>query len=85
VAWLIRFLIQIIIRSSTKKHSPLYKLNIKYTSPAGKVLQEKEIETSLTMWFSGEGVFHPEPFRRWLVKEIEVLGLASKEEAKKGK
>lgn len=74
---------QIVIRSSTKKHSPLYKLNIKYTSPTNKVLQEKEIETSFATWFSADGVFHPEPLRRWLSSEIEVLGLAAKETAKK--
>lgn len=73
----------IVIRSSTKKHSPLYKLNIKYTSPAKKVLQEKEIETSFTTWFSADGTFHPEPLRRWLASEIEILGLAAKEAAKK--
>lgn len=74
---------QIIIRSSTKKHSTLYKLKVKYTSLANKVLQEKEIEAPFTMWFSSDGVFHPEPFRRWLASEIEILGLAAKETAKK--
>ncbi|KAL1989013.1 hypothetical protein VTN96DRAFT_5776 [Rasamsonia emersonii] len=73
----------IVIRSSSKKHSPLYKLKVKYTSPANKVLQEKEIEAPFTMWFSSDGVFHPEPFRRWLASEIEILGLAAKEAAKK--
>ncbi|KAL2003915.1 hypothetical protein VTN02DRAFT_1611 [Thermoascus thermophilus] len=73
----------IVIRSSTKKHSPLYKLKIKYTSPTNKVLQEKEIETSFARWFSADGVFHPEPLRHWLSREIEVLGLAAKETAKK--
>ncbi|KAL2009564.1 hypothetical protein VTN00DRAFT_5371 [Thermoascus crustaceus] len=73
----------IVIRSSTKKHSSLYKLNIKYTSPTNKVLQEKEIETSFATWFSADGVFHPEPLRRWLSSEIEVLGLAAKETAKR--
>lgn len=75
---------QITVRSSTKKHSPLYKINVKYTSPEGKVLQEKDIETSLTAWFSSDGVFHPEPFRQWLANEIDVLGLASREAARKG-
>ncbi|KAL1879568.1 signal peptidase complex subunit spc2 [Paecilomyces lecythidis] len=78
------FASQITVRSSAKKHSPLYKLNVKYTSPEGRVLQEKDIETSFTAWFSSDGVFHPEPFRQWLAKEIEVLGLASKEAARKG-
>lgn len=31
------------------------------------------------MWFSAAGVFHPEPFRRWLAGEVEVLGLAASE------
>ncbi|KAJ9199548.1 hypothetical protein DTO166G4_5422 [Paecilomyces variotii] len=75
---------KITVRSSTKKHSPLYKINVKYTSPEGKVLQEKDIETSLTAWFSSDGVFHPEPFRQWLANEIDVLGLASREAARKG-
>jgi hypothetical protein len=74
---------QLTIRSSAKKHSPLYKLKVKYTSPANKVLQEKEIEGSFTSWFSSDGTFHPEPFRRWLAGEIEILSIAAKETSKK--
>ncbi|OOF96387.1 hypothetical protein ASPCADRAFT_167137 [Aspergillus carbonarius ITEM 5010] len=71
------------IRSSAKKHSSLYKLQIQYKSAQGKVLQEKEIETSFTRWFAADGTFHPEPLRNWLASEIEVLRLAAKETEKK--
>ncbi|EAW15215.1 signal peptidase complex subunit 2 [Aspergillus clavatus NRRL 1] len=71
------------IQSFAKKHSPLYKLRIVYTSPSNKVLQEKEIETPFTKWFSAEGFFHPEPLRSWLATEVEVLRLAAKETERK--
>ncbi|OJJ46110.1 hypothetical protein ASPZODRAFT_16707 [Penicilliopsis zonata CBS 506.65] len=70
------------IRSSVTAHSPLYKLDVKYTSPSNKTLQEKNLETKFTNWFSADGVFHPKPFRTWLSKEIEVLQLAAKEQEK---
>ncbi|PYI03877.1 signal peptidase complex component [Aspergillus sclerotiicarbonarius CBS 121057] len=73
----------IAIRSSVKKHSSLYKLQIQYKSTQGKVLQEKEIETSFTKWFAADGTFHPEPLQNWLASEIEVLRLAAKETEKK--
>lgn len=34
-------------------------------------------------WFSADGTFHPEPLRRWLSTEIEVLRLAAKETERK--
>ncbi|PWY89277.1 signal peptidase complex component [Aspergillus heteromorphus CBS 117.55] len=71
------------IRSSAQKHSPLYKLHIQYKSASNKVLQEKEIETSFTKWFAADGTFHPEPLRKWLATEIEVLRLAAKDTEKK--
>lgn len=74
---------QISIRSSTKKHSPLYNLRVQYKTPSGKVLEDKVIETPFTTWFSADGAFHPEPLREWLAAEIEVLGLAAKETVKK--
>ncbi|EAU35216.1 conserved hypothetical protein [Aspergillus terreus NIH2624] len=71
------------LRSSVKKHSPLYKVRVQYRSAADKVLQEKEIEAPFTRWFSADGVFHPAPLRAWLASEIEVLRLAAKETEKK--
>jgi hypothetical protein len=66
-----------------KKHTPLYKLRVQYTSPSNKILQEKEIEAPFMNWFSADGTFHPEPLRRWLASEIEVLRLAAKETERK--
>lgn len=60
----------------------MYKLKIAYTSDKQKV-QEKEIQAPFTHWFSGNGTFHPEPFRAWLASEIDVLGAAEKETLKK--
>ncbi|KAL3478987.1 microsomal signal peptidase 25 kDa subunit-domain-containing protein [Aspergillus californicus] len=71
------------IRSSVKKHTPLYKLRVQYKSASGSVIQEKDIEAPFTAWFSADGTFHPEPLRAWLSKEIEVLSLAAKETEKK--
>lgn len=74
---------QITISSSVKKNTLPYKLHVVYKSPAGKVLQDKRIEAPFTTWFSADGVFHPEPFRRWLASEVDVLRLAAKENEKK--
>ncbi|KAL3449017.1 microsomal signal peptidase 25 kDa subunit-domain-containing protein [Aspergillus insuetus] len=71
------------IRSSVKKHTPLYKLHVQYKSASGTVIQEKEIEAPFTAWFAGDGTFHPEPLRKWLAKEIEVVRLAAAETEKK--
>ncbi|KAL2862034.1 microsomal signal peptidase 25 kDa subunit-domain-containing protein [Aspergillus pseudodeflectus] len=71
------------IRSSVKKHTPLYKLQVQYKSASGCVLEEKEIEAPFTAWFAGDGTFHPEPLRKWLAKEIEVLRLAAGETEKR--
>ncbi|CEL08384.1 Putative Complex: S. cerevisiae SPC associates with Sbh1p and Sbh2p [Aspergillus calidoustus] len=71
------------IRSSVKKHTPLYRLQVQYKSASGSVLEEKEIEAPFTAWFAGDGTFHPEPLRKWLAKEIEVLRLAAGETEKR--
>ncbi|KAL4989810.1 microsomal signal peptidase 25 kDa subunit-domain-containing protein [Aspergillus falconensis] len=71
------------IRSSVKKHTPLYKLEIQYKSASNSVLEEKEIVSPFTAWFSADGTFHPEPLRKWLAQEINVLRLAAQEIEKK--
>ncbi|KAL2831771.1 microsomal signal peptidase 25 kDa subunit-domain-containing protein [Aspergillus cavernicola] len=71
------------IRSSVKKHTPLYKLHIQYKSASGSVLEEKEIEAPFTAWFSANGMFHAEPLRSWLAREVEALRLAARETDKK--
>ncbi|KAJ5899953.1 hypothetical protein N7495_004697 [Penicillium taxi] len=71
------------ISSSVKKNTVPYKLRVLYKSPAGKVLQDKQIEAPLTSWFSAQGEFHSKPFRQWLASEIDVLRLAAKESEKK--
>ncbi|KAL4786649.1 microsomal signal peptidase 25 kDa subunit-domain-containing protein [Aspergillus varians] len=71
------------IRSSVKKHTPFYKLRVQYKSASNTILEEKEIEAPFTAWFSANGTFHPEPLRKWLAKEIEVLRLAAQETEKK--
>ncbi|KAJ6134538.1 hypothetical protein N7523_000860 [Penicillium sp. IBT 18751x] len=71
------------ISSSVVKNSVPYKLHVVYKAPNGKVLQDKRFEAPFTTWFSQDGVFHPEPFRRWLASEVDVLRLAAKENEKK--
>lgn len=75
---------QITISSSVKKNTLPYKLHVVYKSPSGKALQNKRFEAPFTTWFSTDGVFHPEPFRRWLASEVDVLRLAAKENEKTG-
>ncbi|KAJ9484826.1 hypothetical protein VN97_g8541 [Penicillium thymicola] len=57
------------VSSSAKKFSKLYKLHVTYKSATGKVLQDKRCEAPFTTWFSADGVFHPEPFRRWVASQ----------------
>ena len=66
-----------------KKHTPLYRLQIQYKSASNGVLEEKEIVSPFTAWFSADGTFHPEPLRKWLANEINVLRLAAQETRKK--
>jgi hypothetical protein len=49
------------------------------------VIQQKEIEAPFTRWFSAEGVFHPEPLRKWVASEIDVLSKAEKERSDESK
>ncbi|KAJ5475268.1 hypothetical protein N7539_008334 [Penicillium diatomitis] len=74
---------KISISTSAQKHSVLYKVHIVYKSPTGKVLQDKKLEAPFTKWFSADGIFHPEPFRKWLAGEVDVLRLAAKENEKR--
>lgn len=71
------------IRTSTQKHTALYKMHIQYKAPDNTVLEDKHIESSFTRWFSADGTFHPEPLREWLASEVEVLRLAAKETEKR--
>ncbi|KAJ5698612.1 Signal peptidase complex subunit 2 [Penicillium macrosclerotiorum] len=73
----------ITISSSVKKNTTPYKLRVLYKSSSGKVLQNHQFEAPFTKWFSADGVFHAEPFRRWLASEVDVLRLAAKESNKK--
>ncbi|OKP07490.1 hypothetical protein PENSUB_6079 [Penicillium subrubescens] len=70
-------------KTGETKNSVPYKLHVVYKSPTGKVLQDKKFEAAFTNWFSADGVFHPEPYRRWLAGEVDVLRLAAKENEKK--
>jgi hypothetical protein len=66
-------LFQIRLISSTKKHSPIYTLQINSTSASGEVRPQKTIESSFTRWFSSDGRFHAEQFQQWLAEETGVL------------
>ncbi|ODH19201.1 hypothetical protein ACO22_06180 [Paracoccidioides brasiliensis] len=61
------------IRSSTKKHSPLYTLHIKHTLKNGAVLQNASVSAPFSKWFSADGTFHPEPFKQWFTSEVKAL------------
>lgn len=71
------FGIQISISSSTKKYSPLYKLRVVYRSASNEIIHEKDLEAPFTAWFSADGIFHAEPFRRWLASNVDVLRQAA--------
>lgn len=56
---------------------------MQYKSAKGEILEDREIESSYTKWFSADGIFHQEPLRQWLAEEIGVLKLAAMETEKR--
>jgi Microsomal signal peptidase 25 kDa subunit (SPC25) len=68
---------QLILKSSTKKHDPTYRLQVLYEAPVtGTKWEHKEIEGKFTEWFNIHGYLQKADFRRWLAKNIEVVSLA---------
>ena len=71
---------QISLASSVTKHTPLYKLSVRY-SEAGKHKpfdwETLEIEAPFTMWFTADGEFIAKPFQQWLASAVPVIGKAN--------
>lgn len=66
------------MKSSSKKHSPIYKLKVRYESEAGK-WDDQEIEGKFTQWFNLHGYIQKKELRHWLANNIEVVGKADPE------
>jgi len=71
------------LRSATQKHTPLYKLKVRYEAPSGKKWEDKEIEGQFTQWFNEDGYLQHKQLQRWLASNIEVVGMAEGENRKK--
>jgi len=70
---------QISIASNVTKHTPIYKLTVRY-SEAGKNepfdWETQEIEAPFTRWFTADGQFIAKPFQQWLASTVPVIGQA---------
>ena len=69
--------LQITVASSTTKHTPIYKLKIRYAPPPGPTrvdYKEFNIEAPFTKWFTKDGVFVAKPFQEWLASEVPLIG-----------
>jgi hypothetical protein len=70
---------QISIASSTKKHSPMYSLTVRYASADSAdpfSARTLEIAAPFTRWFTAEGRFIAAPFQQWLASEIPAVAKA---------
>ncbi|KAF2442207.1 hypothetical protein P171DRAFT_433754 [Karstenula rhodostoma CBS 690.94] len=64
------------IASSTKKHIPIYEVDVTF-SPAGSSHPQKiHIRAPFTRWFTSDGYFIAKPFQQWLASEVPVVGAA---------
>lgn len=67
---------QVRIATSTKKHIPIYEVDVVFT-PAGSTHQQKiHIRAPFTRWFTSDGYFIAKPFQQWLASEVPVVGAA---------
>ncbi|KAA6409981.1 MAG: microsomal signal peptidase subunit [Lasallia pustulata] len=69
---------QVSISSSVTKHTPIYKLSVRYldSSTPGNSWQTLDVSAPFTNWFSADGYFVAKPFQEWLAAEIPPVGKA---------
>ncbi|KAF2009848.1 SPC25-domain-containing protein [Aaosphaeria arxii CBS 175.79] len=69
---------KILIRSSTKKHTPIYECDVTFTpSPTSSSPSKTiHIRAPFTRWFTSDGYFVAKPFQQWLASEVPVVGAA---------
>ena len=60
------------------KHTPIYKLSVRYldSSTPGNSWQTLHVSAPFTNWFSADGYFVTKPFQEWLAAEIPPVGKA---------
>lgn len=75
---------QISLTSSITKHTPVYKLKIRYEAPqtGTRFIDDETIEAPFAEWFNVHGYLDKKALRRWLAGRIEVIGLADPEAKK---
>jgi Microsomal signal peptidase 25 kDa subunit (SPC25) len=59
-----------------KKHVPVYNLRVRYEAPSGKVWEDKSIEGRFAEWFNENGYLQKAKFKKWLARNVEVVGTA---------
>jgi signal peptidase complex subunit 2 len=72
------------LRSYVEKPKPEYILGIEYASPdGGKKWQDVNVAVPFAKLFSVQGYLQKAELRKWLAREVEVVGMALPEEARK--
>ncbi|MCJ1257433.1 hypothetical protein MMC24_005258 [Lignoscripta atroalba] len=69
------------IASTVTKHTPIYKLTVRYSDPTKSEpwdWETLEISAPFTRWFSADGYFVAKPFQQWLASEIPIVGQADR-------
>ena len=72
-------IMQISIASSVTKHTPVYKLTVRYSDfnkSSSFDWKTLEISAPFTQWFSADGHFIAKPFQQWLASEIPMVAKA---------
>nr|AEH41518.1 signal peptidase complex component [Endocarpon pusillum] len=70
------------LKSSVKKHVPIYRLKVRYEAPSGKNWVDKEIEGRFSQWFDEAGYLQRAELKKWLAINIEVVGMADPQSKK---
>ncbi|KAL1603652.1 hypothetical protein SLS60_005240 [Paraconiothyrium brasiliense] len=64
------------IATSTKKHIPVYEVDVTFTPAGSSQAQKIHIRAPFTRWFTSDGYFIAKPFQQWLASEVPVVGAA---------
>ena len=64
------------LQSSAEKFTPVYKLKVLYEGVSGQKGEDKEIHGTFMEWFDEDGHLQHAELKKWLARNIEVIGAA---------
>ncbi|RMZ79427.1 hypothetical protein DV738_g3310, partial [Chaetothyriales sp. CBS 135597] len=76
------------LRSSIKKHEPIYRLHVTYTCSSKNppvVYQDSDVQGRFAEWFNMYGYIDKPALKNWLAKNIDVIDVRSTGTTKRGK